>query len=197
MGLKELICDNIGTALSMGSNLAVGPLTALLAPEIGPAAPFVAKAIVWIAEHTIGGLASWVCDSPQGQKTLKGAEEHVQALSSSGIGAQVSRIEQSQKALAEHGKDMAPLKVRVPGPSPGAQVLAESVTSGVPPIPTFPIVSGKTPTGFTPQPIQHPRIGIEFWPRQDDPRAKRYYHWDRYQSTWNGQPNATFPKVGW
>jgi hypothetical protein len=145
-----------------------------------------------IAEHTIGGLAAYACGDKKDEKILDQAVAHVQRMMPLS-----PSIANSQAALAAHHVNMEPLRVKVPARSKGASKLAEGVSVGVPPIPIYPIVSGKTPTAFTPQPIPITRVGIETWPRMDAPDAKKYYHWDRYQSTWNGQPNATYPKVGW
>lgn len=217
-------------AIQAGAKIAPAPLTALLAPEIGPAAPFVAEAIVWIAEHTAEGLRGWVCDAPDVdpeilRRALEYARKQMGIFQNTveGIGREIAlaaaAMAAKRRAFFEAGEDAALIGMNQPnnrplasqhfaqladiatrgGPTVMADLAAETMGRAIPvggTAPIFPIVSGPHATGFTPQPIPRTVVGIATWPRMDEASARRFERWDRYQGTWNGQPNATFPKVG-
>lgn len=199
--IKRYICDGIKIAIESGAAIAEAPLTALLAPEIGPAAPIVAWAIVWIAQHTAEGLRGYACDSSSEDAAIKALRQKFGLRFNEILNAELLRRAQAEHARHQflalgEGAAILPLTgLNSPARPLASQVLARQVTD-MNPTPLHPIVSAPSVTPFSGAPVEHAKIGIASWPRMDDARIKKYQQWDRYQDTWNGQPHATFPKVG-
>lgn len=190
MSWSEIICKSIKKATKAGIELSTGPLTSFLAP-LGFIAPVVARAISFLAQELGGSIADWACnaDSVERDSMVKEAVAFARGVPNS------TRL--SQDALAEHPYNNVGPPFVIPPRSAGAEALAASTAGGMPFYPSLHSDDSSGLSGFTPIPLPRPVVGLSFWPRMDTPAARRYEHWDRYQGTNNGQPHATFPKVGW
>lgn len=197
--LRDMICEMIPKALEAGVTIAEVPLTAFLTPEVGPLAPVVAMGILWVAQHAAGGLADWVCDKTgYREKLASEAAEHAAEgyPASRGYRATDARDATTKKvqgAMREFssGNMQPPAIPAVPRP----QILMEHLGARLPEPssqPIYPIVASPTITGFVPHPVEKPSLYFV----ETHPKSTREIQWERYQGTYNGQPNATYPKVG-
>lgn len=186
--LENYVCKYADMAIEMGENPAVGALTTALTPEIGPAlAAIVAKAIVWLSKHVAGGLKNLVCTF---DKVTIGEAIDI------ATGHRYKAREEAYSpphAIEDFTTRKGSLPERVPARPLASRILDEQ-TYGQ--LATFPLVQHPAATGFTPMPIPVTTVGIEVWPRMDSKKAALYNQKSRYEGTYNGQPHATYPQVG-
>lgn len=192
MGLSDTICEWIPKVLSSGATLAEGPLTALLLPEIGPAAPFVAAGILWVAEHTIGGLANFICDETgHGEEARKQQAKLAEAANYAKRTVKTARIRPSAATSQAMMREYATGNIPPSEPST-LQAVARAKMGVTEPI--APVVLPPTVVGFAPNPLyaQKEYVNVLYQPEQ----TVWAHMYERRQGTYNGQPNATFVKVG-